>query len=225
MSVLTKPRTEPIATAIELARGWCAGHVIDGSPALGHAIKVARKIEEHQPDAPAALLAAVIVHDAPYFAPKDLDLDTVLTGRLGPDVTQIVRTIEREHHALDTAATPEVDTSDPDALIASAADKTVSIAAIVRRSRRSIDPDDYWDRRRPFVDRLPYFWTFVVKAAPHLPASLARELHLVVAQAASEVNWRRRLGRRRHDGQGTGGAAGATLIEHSNVTRDRRTPP
>jgi hypothetical protein len=76
MSALTKPRAAVIDTAIGLARGFCDGYQIDGSPALGHALKVARKVDQHLPSASPDLLAAVIVHDAPFFAPDERSTST-----------------------------------------------------------------------------------------------------------------------------------------------------
>jgi hypothetical protein len=179
MSVLALPRSDLVGTAIRLSRQWCAGRIIDGAPAIGHALKVANKLSDHLPSAPDALIAAVILHDAPSFAPADVDLDAVLGG-LGPSVLRIVRAIEREHVVLDGAGSPEVDTKDRAALIASAADKVVSIAAITRRGRRAPDERLYWDRRQAFVARVPYFQAFAAAAEPHLPVSLARELQRIV---------------------------------------------
>ena len=79
MSALTRPRHRLVEVAINLARQWCYGHVIDGSPALGHALKVARKVDEHLSTASPDLIAAVILHDAPYFAPDSDDLEQLLT--------------------------------------------------------------------------------------------------------------------------------------------------
>lgn len=183
MSVLTRPRPAMIDTAIDLSRGYCAGHVIGGSPALGHALKVARKIDEHHPAATPDLIAAAILHDAPYFAPVGTDLDTVLTERLSPDVTRIVRAIEREHEALEHSDVPDVKTDDRDVLVASAADKVVSIGAIIRRARRAPDSRKFWGTRRLFIKRVPYFAAFSTAAEPHLPAGLARELATVVISA------------------------------------------
>jgi hypothetical protein len=47
MSVLSPPRHPLVDDALELARVWCDGHIIDGSPALGHAVKVARTLDRH----------------------------------------------------------------------------------------------------------------------------------------------------------------------------------
>ncbi|RZU49063.1 hypothetical protein EV385_0798 [Krasilnikovia cinnamomea] len=183
MGAPSLPRTPLVTQAITLARQWCQGHVIDGSPAIGHALKVARKVVEHLPDAPESLLAAVILHDAPYFAPKDLDLGLVLTDQLNPRVVQIVRAIQEEHDCLHHAVIPGVNVGEPDVIVASAADKVVSIGAILRRAQRHPTPAAYWMTRQPFVDRVPYFGAFATAAGPILPMTLAEELKTVVGAA------------------------------------------
>lgn len=183
MGALTPPRPALVDTALDLGRRWCAGHLIDGSPALGHAVKVAHKVDRYVPEADPALIAAVILHDSPYFAPEDTDLDAVLNDRLGPAVKRIVRAIEREHQALAVAELPAIDVSDPHTLVASAADKAVSIAAITRRADRASDVTAYWSTRRAFIKRVPYFCAFAEAAAPHLPTGLARELAVAAKKA------------------------------------------
>ena len=191
MSALTRPRLPLIDTAIALSRDWCEGHIIDGAPALSHALKVARKVADHLPGASADLIAAAILHDAPYFAPAGVDLDRTLAATLNSSVLRIVRAIQAEHEALQHSTDPGVETRDLDVLLASAADKAVSIAAITRRGRRSDSPDTFWNRRRAFIDRVPYFKAFAAAAEPHLPASLARELTAVVTGAAkATTNYR-----------------------------------
>jgi hypothetical protein len=184
MNALNRARSPLIDTAIALSRRWCEGHMIDGSPALGHALKVARKISEHVPNASPALIAAVILHDAPYFAPSDVDLDRTLAETFSPAVLRIVRAIEVEHEALVHRPDPIVENQDSDVLIASAADKVVSIAAITTRAGRSGEPAAFWGRRRAFIDRVPYFEAFAVAAEAQLPVSLARELNAAVGRAA-----------------------------------------
>jgi hypothetical protein len=187
-----------IDAAIELSRDFCEGEIIDGSPALGHAMKVARKIDKHHPTASPDLIAAVILHDAPYFAPAEINLDNVLTELFSPAVTRIVRAIEREHEALGRSELPDVQTDDVDVLIASAADNIVSIGAINRRARRAADSRSYWGTRRPFIKCVPYFRAFAAAAEPHLPAGLARELAIVVSHAHdATAPYRRRLPRQR----------------------------
>jgi HD domain-containing protein len=114
MSVLTRPRHPTIDTALELARTWCAGHVIDDAPALGHAVRVALTLDRHLPDASPELIAAALLHDSPEFAPANLTLDELLTARFGPAVTRVVRALEAEHVGLDTIlGGPPIPIEDP----------------------------------------------------------------------------------------------------------------
>ena len=77
-----------------------------------------------------------------------------------------------------------METADPDVLVASAADKVVSISAILRRAHRAASPVDYWASRSVFIARVPYFRAFAAEAAPCLPSGLAAELDTVVSLAA-----------------------------------------
>ena len=48
MTVLSRPRHPIVANALQMAREWCAGHIIDGAPSLGHAVKVALTLGTHR---------------------------------------------------------------------------------------------------------------------------------------------------------------------------------
>lgn len=183
MTVLSRPRHPIVADALALAREWCAGHIIDSAPALGHAIKVALTLGRHVPDPAPELVAAVLLHDSPEYAPKDIDLDALLTQRFGTPVRDIVRALEREHIALDQRAVPGVTTADQWTLWASAADKIVSLRSILRRAAHAADADAYWRTRHGFVTRVPYFAAFHTAAAPHLPPGMAGELARLVIHA------------------------------------------
>ena len=183
MSVLTRPRHPTVEVALELARSWCAGHVIDDAPALGHAIRVALTLDRHVPDAHPELVAAVLLHDSPEFAPTDLTTAELLTTRLGPAVTRVVRALEAEHVGLDTIpGGPPIPIADPWVLHSSAADKIVALTSMLRRAATAPDPAAFWARRAAFRALVPYFRGFHTVAAPHLPISMAAELDLIVAQ-------------------------------------------
>jgi hypothetical protein len=183
MTVLSRPRHPIVANALTLAGQWCRGQIIDGAPALGHAVKVVLVLGRYLPDAAPELVAAVLLHDSPEYAPKDIDLDALLTVRFGPAVTGIVRGLEREHIALDQRPAPDVTTEDRWTLYASAADKIVSLRSILHRASRSVDPPGYWHSRRAFVARVPYFAAFHTAAAPHLLPGMAGELARLVVRA------------------------------------------
>ncbi|GAB1688885.1 hypothetical protein [Krasilnikovia sp. M28-CT-15] len=183
MSASALPRTPFVTAAILLARQWCEGQVIDGSPAIGHALKVARKVVEHVPGAAPDLIAAVILHDAPYFAPTDIDLDATLARQLSPAVSRLVRAIQREHDTMDKSILPEVSVNEPDAVIASAADKVVSVGAILHRARHAANPSAFWSARTAFLNRTAYFVAFAEAARSVLPPTLTEELERVVNAA------------------------------------------
>src|SRR5438067_4936862 len=81
MTVLSRPRHPIVADALVLAGEWCRGQIIDGAPAFGHAVKVALVLGRHVPDATPELVAAVLLHDSQEYAPKNVDLDVLLTVR------------------------------------------------------------------------------------------------------------------------------------------------
>jgi len=194
MSVLTRPRHPIVNTALELARTWCAGRVIDDAPALGHAIRVVLILDRHLTGAPAELVAAALLHDSPEFAPADVDLDQLLTVRLGPAVTRVVRALEAEHVGLDTiCGGPPIPIHDPWVLYASAADKVVALTSMLRRAAAAPDLAAFWVHRGAFRALVPYFRTFHRIAAPHLPATMAADLDLIVTrveQTTAEFRYR-----------------------------------
>ena len=188
MGVLTPPRPQLVDTAIKLRRQWCSTEMIDDDfRALAHALRVARKITQHLPDAAPDLIAAALLHDVACFAPDGADLDAVLTEQLSPAVARILRSMLHEGYtlvlALDAVEPLEFDISDPDALVVSAADQIVTIGEILRQARRAGDAKAFWGTRRQFIRRVPFDRTFAVAAEPHLPAALARELVTVVGHA------------------------------------------
>src|SRR2546430_8764947 len=121
MTVLSRPGHPIVADALVLAGEWCRGQVVDGAPALGHAVRVALVLGCHIPAAAPELVAAVLLHDSPEYAPKDLDLDALLTVRLGPAGTPLWRGLGREPTPLDPPPAPHVTTEDRWRLYARAA--------------------------------------------------------------------------------------------------------
>jgi hypothetical protein len=196
MTVLSRPRHPIVADALTLAGQWCRGQIIDGAPALGHAVKVALVLGRHVPDASPELVAAVLLHESPEYAPKEIDLDVLLITRFGLRTARIVRGLEREHIALDQRPVPDVTTEDRWTLYASAADKIVSLRSILRRASRAADPAAFWQSRRAFVTRVPYFAAFHTAAGPHLPPGMAGELaRLVIRTEQATARYRPAEGR------------------------------
>lgn len=181
MSAWHHPRHPIISMAMALARRWCAGHVIDGAPALAHAVRVASAVEHYMPNAHPGLVAAALLHDAPEFAPPTVDLGALLTVRFGTRVACVVRALGQEHQR---AGDEPVMPRDPWVLYVSTADKIVSIGSVLRQVTLADDADRYWRHiRRAFVARLPYFRVFHTLACPRLPAALAADLGRLVAAA------------------------------------------
>jgi hypothetical protein len=116
----------------------------------------------------------VLLHDAPEFAPPQLDLDQHLTGHYGAPVARIVRTMQREHAALDTP-TPLIDTSDLAVVLASAADKIVAFGSLVHRAAASGDPCGFFTARPGLLALLPHFADYGRAVAAMAPASMAGE--------------------------------------------------
>ncbi|GIJ50044.1 hypothetical protein Val02_69300 [Virgisporangium aliadipatigenens] len=181
------PRHPLVADALRLARTWCDGHVIDQAPAIAHAVRVATVLTRTLDPAPSQLVAAALLHDAPYFAPTDTDLDELLTNRFGPAVAQTVRGLEAEHVALDHSTEPDLNGLSDWTVYASAADKVASLTSILRRATHSGDTAAYFRDRPKFVARVPYFNAFAAAAKPRLPHRLAEELHHVTDWAATEA--------------------------------------
>jgi hypothetical protein len=182
MTVLSRPCHPIVADALDLARDWCVGHIIDSAPVLGHAVKVALMLGRHISDPAPELVAAVLLHGSPEYAPKEIDLDVLLVTRFGLATARIVWRLEQERIALDQRPVPDVTTADRWTLCASAADKIVNLRSILRRASRAPDPAAYWRTQRAVVDRVPYFTAFHTTTAPYLPPGMGEELARLVVR-------------------------------------------
>jgi (p)ppGpp synthase/HD superfamily hydrolase len=179
VTVLTPPRHPLVDHALQDAQRWCSGQIIDSAPALAHAARVAVTLGEHITTPAPELIAAALLHDAPEFAPADLDLDTELGHRYGTTVLGIVRALEAEHHALDTDH-PTITVADPLVLLASTADKIVALTSLTRRARKSGDSTGFFAERPALLGLLPHFQAFRDAGAGRVPASMTRDLGLVL---------------------------------------------
>ena len=173
MTAITDFRHPLERAALELAGRWCAGHQIGHGRALPHAIDVAGALRDHVPNVDAEVVAAVLLHDAPYFAPDQVDLYPVLAARLTPEVARIVRALEHEHATMDTSQLANL-VEDRPVLLASTADKLVSMANVLNRSD---------DPPAGFLRSVSYFVAFSEAARPQLPSAMATELEHLVEQA------------------------------------------
>jgi hypothetical protein len=183
MTVLSPPLHPTIEAALALAREWCEGHIIDGTPALAHAVKVTVKLAQYVPDADPQWLAATLLHDSPFFVPDGIDLDVTLTSRLGAEATRVVRALQGVHEAMDKKLTSQIPTDDRPVLLASTADKIVSLSSILGRALAAEDRRAFWSTRGVFLDLVPYFSAFQAAAAPSLPDRMAAELGKLVSIA------------------------------------------
>jgi (p)ppGpp synthase/HD superfamily hydrolase len=179
VTVLTPPRHPLVDHALQDARRWCAGQIIDSAPALAHAARVAVTLGEHVVQPAPELIAAALLHDAPEFAPADIDLDAVLADRYGATVVRIVRALEFEHHALDTDH-PTITVADPLVLLASTADKIVALTSLTRRAERSGDSTGFFAVRPALLGLLPHFRAFGDAGVGRVPASMTRHLGRVL---------------------------------------------
>lgn len=179
MTLLTPPRPAIVDRALADARRWCSGHVIDERPALVHAVRVAVALGEHVTDPDPKLVAAVLLHDSPEFAPANLDLDAELEHRYGPAVVRIVRALELEHLALDTGH-PVTVVDDAAVLLASTADKIVALTSLTRRAAASGDAEGFFAARPALLGLLEHFAQFADAGAGLVPASMTRQLRQVL---------------------------------------------
>lgn len=178
MTALSAPRHPLIERALIDARTWCHGHIIDDRPALAHALHVARTLDSHVPGRP-PLVCAALLHDSPLFAPADIDLNTYLTVRYGLEVTRVVRALEAQHEALDSAD-PPVLVDDHPVLLTSTADKIVALSSLLSRARAFGDIDAFFRARGPLLRLLPYFRAYQEAGAALVPPRMAAELRTVI---------------------------------------------
>ncbi len=174
MSALSQPRDPLIEQALTDAGFWCHGHVIDDRPALAHAVRVARKLDEHAPGRP-SLICAALLHDSPLFAPDSIDLDAYLTGRYGSEVTRVVRAMQAQHEALDSANPPLL-VDDLPVLLTSTADKIVALTSLLHRARLSGDVKGFFDVRQPLLRLQSYFRQYQQAGAALVPPGMATDL-------------------------------------------------
>ena len=171
MSPLAHRNDPLVQRALTDARHWCTGRIIDDRPAIVHAVRVAVTLTRHHPTTPPALIAAVLLHDSPEFAPTSLDLDQYLIAGYGPTVLRIVRALQAEHVALDQP-NPPVNTTDLPVLLASSADRIVAFGSLIHRARRTGDPTAFFTTRRPLLDLLPHFHACHTAAHGLLPTPM-----------------------------------------------------
>lgn len=182
MTILSPPRPAIVSAALDQARTWCAGHEIDQAPALRHAVAVTVVLGRYHAEIGPQVLAATLLHDAPEYAPAEVDLDQHLAWAYGPETRRIVREMERLQADMRPGNThPAIDPADAVVVQAVAADKIVAIASMLRRARRSGDATAFWTRRQAFINVLGYFSAFRALAAGVCEADMIDHLTDLIA--------------------------------------------
>jgi (p)ppGpp synthase/HD superfamily hydrolase len=186
VTVLTPPRHSLIEHALRDAQRWYAGWIIDDRPALAHAARVAVTLGKHVISPEPNVVAAALLHDAPEFAPRGLDLNAVLAQRYGAEMVRIVRALEAEHHALDKGK-PIITVDDQPVLLASTADKIVALTSLSRRAMLSGNSVQFFAARPALLGLLPHFWEFlnagIGRVPPSMTTHLGRTLSMLTASA------------------------------------------
>ncbi|MGP3978979.1 hypothetical protein ACTWQF_34190 [Streptomyces sp. 8N114] len=169
-----------VEAALALARTWCQGHVIDGAPALSHAVKVTALFGTHCPAAPAHVVAALLLHDAPDLAPDPSAMAEEITRRCGAEALAFIQALHAEHAVLDNpepaAVTAHLATLTGTSwlLEAAVADKIIAFRYMTGRADRAEDREEFWAQRRAFVRLLPYFHQIGDLAAGRVPEPMTR---------------------------------------------------
>ncbi|MEU7480550.1 hypothetical protein AB0A63_31545 [Lentzea sp. NPDC042327] len=179
MSVFADPRDPRLVSALQQARVWCEGHVIDGLPAFEYAVRVARCLDEHLVDLSVGVAIAALLHASSIFADA-IALDTHLAMNYGHPVPRIVRALRAERATL-TAGDPEIDTSDMLVLYVSTADKIVAFHALLDRARASGDEARFFVGHPALALRAPYFQRFAGAVTGLVPDSMSTALREVLA--------------------------------------------
>ncbi|WP_241840329.1 hypothetical protein [Frankia sp. CcI49] len=166
--------------------------MIDGAPALAHAVQVALTLGQHVPDAAPELIAAVLLHDVPdYIDPEKVG--TEIVDRCGSETLVALWLIHGEHMAMQLhrenadEAARRLAQLRPDIAAALAADKVVSISYVLRGASQAANLRAYWADRRAFLLSVPYFRAFLAATAERLPEGLADELGGLVREARRAV--------------------------------------
>jgi hypothetical protein len=196
MTVLTPPRHALVDSALHVARRWCLGRVIDDRPALAHAVRVAVTIGAHRPAAEPRIIAAALLHDAPEFAPPELDLDGYLTAEYGAEVRRLIRGMEIEHDALDRDEPVVPDSADVNLILLSTADKVVALTSLLRRARLSGDSSGFFATRRPLLNLLTHFRRCHSAATGAVPVTMTADFGKILdALDSATAVTRRQVGR------------------------------
>lgn len=181
MSVFAAPVDPRWESALDEARSWCEGHMIDDKPAYAHAVGVARVLDDHLVDLAVEVAIAGLLHNSPGFAPADLDLTAHLTTRYGHPVPRIVRARHAERELLNAGDDPDIDITDLLVLQVSTAAKIVAFGSRLDLARRSGDEARFFADRPELAGHTPYFQRFASAVTGLVPDTMSAALRDVLA--------------------------------------------
>ncbi|MCK9930011.1 hypothetical protein MXD62_23065 [Frankia sp. Mgl5] len=157
-----------------------------------HAVRVALTVGRHVPDAAPALIAAVLLREAPGYVDIDVVSERVAV-RCGVDTLIALWLLHGEEtiadlfrHDLDAAAC-RLTALRSDIAAVLAADMTVRIDAILSGARQARNARVYWAQRRGFLLTVPYLRALLAATSDRLPEGLAGELDRLIRQLRRAV--------------------------------------
>ena len=188
MTILAPPRHPLVEHSLTTAQQWCSGRVIDDRPALAHAARVAVTIGQHQPAPVPEIIAAALLHDAPEFAPSELDLGRFLTETYGNEVHRLIRGMQTEHDALDRERPILPDATDAPLVLLSTADKIVALTSLLRRAHLSGNVTSFFAARRPLLDLLDHFHACKRATVGAVPDSMSTAFAAILESMNNATN-------------------------------------
>lgn len=173
MPVLPMRHDPLVVAALRVARIWYTGHhdQVTGTTALAHAVAVANTIGDHVPGASPKLIAAALLHRAARIVPSAegaAHLSDLVAGCPGRDVAYLVS-------ALCAAG--------PTSNLTTAAEKYVTLTAILDQATTSGDERAYWAGHPELAALISECRRFHASTAHALPDTLADLLGALTARA------------------------------------------
>ncbi|MFE9328125.1 hypothetical protein ACIHDR_42975 [Nocardia sp. NPDC052278] len=161
-----------VVAALRMARARYAGHdnQVTGTTALAHAVAVANTIGDHAPGAEPEWIAAALLHRAGEIDPAadGADLDELATGCSPHDVARLMTMLG---------------TAGPITNVITAAEKSVTLTAVLDRAATSGDEASYWADHPELSALISECRRFHSSAATTVPDSLADLLDALITRA------------------------------------------
>lgn len=169
-----------VDAAFHLAAKWGSGHIIDGAPAIRHAVKVTRTLGRYCPAAPATVLAAALLHDAPELVSDHAEMEQRITAACGTEVRELIRLLWAEHDVLREPADQEAVAGHlrrlseiPWLATLTIAEKIVAIEYVLALGDQATDHDQFWGRQKAFTRLLPYLRHLQQAVLPYIPPAMS----------------------------------------------------